>query len=78
MLNELADWPTNAEPPVAAKYHLKVLPEDPVPVTEQDGVAVPHCELLEAVGATGAGLIEMALVVAVLVQPDVALVAVTV
>ena len=59
-------------------YHLKVFPTVPVPVTEHVGVPEPHCVEFVAVGATGAGLIVTALVVAVLVQPVVALVAVTV
>ena len=59
-------------------YHINVLPEAPVPVTEHVGVAVPHCELLEAVGAAVTGLIVIELVVAVFEHPVVAFVAVTV
>jgi hypothetical protein len=63
---------------VADKYHLNILPEVPVPVTEHVGVAVPHCELFVADGAAVTGLIVIALVVAVFTQPVVAFVAVTV
>ena len=76
--NVAAVCPVIAVPPVAAVYHLKVLPAVPVPETEQEGVAEPHWLEFVAVGAIVAGLMVTALVVAVLLQPVVAFVAVTV
>ena len=49
-----------------------------MPVTEQEGVCVPHCVLLLAVGAGGVGFTVMAGVTAVFTQPVAMFVAVTV